>query len=81
MVSTSVVRFFLFERTSGLVLTFKNLCDNSPGTGLSQVLPKFEPFGSSFYHIFSNSRTSWTQFLNQVQFHVHITHSPMLKIM
>ncbi len=28
----------------GLVLTFKNLCDDSSGTGLSQILRKFEPF-------------------------------------
>jgi hypothetical protein len=35
----SVVRFFLLERTSGLILTFKNLCGGSSGKGLNQVLP------------------------------------------
>jgi hypothetical protein len=42
-----VVWFFLFERTFGLILTFKNLCDNFLGIGLNQVLPNFEPIGSS----------------------------------
>jgi hypothetical protein len=49
----------------------------------------FEPRSSKiwtlefqFYHIFSNSRTSGVQtwFLNQVWFHIHTTHSPMLKL-
>ncbi len=39
--------------------------NNSSGTSLSQVIPKFEPFGSSSITFFSNSRTSepglWTQ--------------------
>ncbi len=46
LVCISVVQFFLVERTSGPILTFKNLYDDSLGTGLSQVLPKFEPFDS-----------------------------------
>jgi hypothetical protein len=54
-VNTTVVRFFLFERTFGPVLTFKNLCDGSRSTSLSQVLPKFEPFDSSFI-TFSNAK-------------------------
>jgi hypothetical protein len=50
--NTTVVRFFLFERTFGPVLMFKNLCDGSSSTSLSQVLPKFGPFDFQFYHIF-----------------------------
>ncbi len=50
---TSVVQFFLFERTSSPVLTFiKFGANGSLGTSLNQVLPKFEPFGSGFITIF-----------------------------
>jgi len=35
-----------------LVLIFKNLCEGSLGTGLSQVLPKFEPFNYGFITFF-----------------------------
>jgi hypothetical protein len=47
-----VVQLFLFKRTSNLILTFKNLCDNYLGTGLSQVPPKFEPIDSNFITFF-----------------------------
>jgi hypothetical protein len=50
-VISSVLPFFLFERTSSPVLTFKNFCDSSPSTGLSQV-PKYESFGSGFITFF-----------------------------
>jgi len=44
---------------------FKIDANNSSGTSLSQVIPKFEPFGSSSITFFSNSRTSkpglWTR--------------------
>jgi hypothetical protein len=42
--------FFLENLQSGL--TLKNLCDDSLGTDLSQVIPKFEPFGQEVTWIF-----------------------------
>jgi hypothetical protein len=43
-------------------LTFKNLCDDSLGRGLSWVLPKFELFGFGSVTFFSNLRTSRLDF-------------------
>jgi hypothetical protein len=46
-VLSSSSSFFSENLQSGQ--TFKNLCDDSLGTGLSQVLPKFEPFGQGYW--------------------------------
>jgi hypothetical protein len=45
LVCSPVVGFFLFERTSGLGLTFENLCDGSPGTDICQKIWAVSPFG------------------------------------
>ncbi len=74
------MQFFLFARTSGPVLTFKNLCGGSSGKGLNWVLPKVEPFGSgpiAFFQI----QEPLDQFLNRFQFDLYVAHSSMLKIM
>jgi len=47
----------IYRMPYGGAWNIKNLCDSSLGTGLSQVLPKFEPFDSGFITFFSNSRT------------------------
>jgi hypothetical protein len=48
--------------------------------GLNWVLPKVEPFGSRSITFFQIQETL-DQFLNWVQFHLHVAHSSMLKIM
>ncbi len=60
-VYSSVVRFFLFERTSDPALTFKTLCEGSLGMDLSQVLLKFESFRSSSITFFQVQ-----EFLNSI---------------
>jgi hypothetical protein len=62
LVCISVVRFFLLERTSHPVLTFKNLYDDSLGTGWKPGSSKIWTFWFWFYHFFSNSRTSGPSF-------------------
>jgi hypothetical protein len=79
-VNITVVPLFLFERTSGPVLTFKYLCDGSPGMGLSQILSKFEPFNSGFMTFFQ-FQESLDLIFEPDLIHVHSTHSRMLKIM
>ncbi len=69
------MQFFLLERTSGPVLTFKNLCGGFSGKGLNLVLSNFEPLGFSFITFFFQTQELSDWFLNRVQFHVHIAHS------
>jgi hypothetical protein len=77
------------HRSKPLALHFwENLQSDSDILKLMWLFPRygFEPGSSKiwtlqfrFYHIFSNPRTSRAQ--TRFQFHVHTTHSPMLKIM
>jgi hypothetical protein len=77
MVATDVVWFFLFKRTSSPILTFKNLCDDYPVMGLSQVLPRFEPLDSGSITFFQIQKPLDSTFeLGLV--HVHTTFSPIL---
>jgi len=80
VVNISVVALFLFERTCGPVLTFKYLCDGSPGMGLSQILSKFEPFNSGFMTFFQ-FQESLDLIFEPDPIYVHTTHFPMLKSM
>jgi hypothetical protein len=82
--SSCVVWFFLLGEPRVPFWQFKILYVTvlSLATGWSQVLPKFEPFSSGFIAIFFKFKNLWTQFwMEWVRFHVHTTHSPMLKIM
>jgi hypothetical protein len=80
-VHINVVQFFPFWEILQYNFDIKKFMWRFSGRSLSRVLPKFEDFDIDFISFFFKFKNLIIQFLNQVRFHVHITHSLMLKIM
>jgi hypothetical protein len=81
-VHINVVQFFLFWEILQSNFDIKKFMWRFSGRSLSRVLPNFEAFDFDFISFFFfKFKNLIIQFLNQVWFHVHITHSLMLKIM